>query len=122
MSANLLTASRPAPPYKLSTLKVAAILPWLVAALSLIVLSFRVQAQAPGLLWTTNIGARVFALDSQTNVYANVGGTVIQLSATGVPLQTNAICPIPGLAQRDSSGNYYYAGSVIEGHASQANR
>ena len=29
----------------------------------------------------------------------------------GSAAQTNAICPIPGFAQRDTSGNYYFAGS-----------
>src|SRR5512146_2712046 len=67
-------------------------------------------AQAPGLLWTTNVGARLFAVDEQTNVYANAGGTVIKLNASGVPLQTNAICPNATWAQRDSTGNLYFAG------------
>jgi hypothetical protein len=70
------------------------------------------QAQAPSLLWTTNIGARVFAVDSQTNVYANVGSTVIRLSSTGVPFQANTICPVAAsYAQRDSAGNFYFAGT-----------
>ena len=34
-------------------------------------------AQAPDLMWTTNVGARVFAVDNQTNVYANAGGSVM---------------------------------------------
>jgi hypothetical protein len=67
--------------------------------------------QAPPLAWTTNIGARLFAVDAQTNLYANAGGMVIKLSADGQPLQTNAICPLPGLAQRDSPGNFYFTGS-----------
>jgi hypothetical protein len=68
-------------------------------------------AQAPPLAWTANVGARLFAVDSQTNVYANAGGTVVELTSTGVPVQTNAMCPLPGVAQRDSSGNFYFAGS-----------
>src|SRR5262249_24563670 len=28
----------------------------------------------------------------------------------GVAQQTNTICPLPGLARRDSAGNYYYSG------------
>ena len=68
-------------------------------------------SQAPGLLWSTNLGAQVFAVDEQTNVYASASGSVIQLSATGVPLQTNAICPLPGIAQRNAAGDYYFAGN-----------
>lgn len=59
----------------------------------------------------TNLGARVFAVDAQTNVYASASNTVIRLTAAGVPLQTNTICPLPGLAQRDADGNFYFAGS-----------
>src|SRR5438034_1108428 len=83
----------------------------LVGILSMCLHATRARAQAPGLLWTTNIGARVFAVDAQTNVYANAGGTVITLSSAGQPLQTNTICPLPGVAQRDSAGNFYFAGS-----------
>jgi hypothetical protein len=68
-------------------------------------------AQAPGLLWTTDVGARLFAVDDQTNLYANLGGKVIVLSSAGVPLGTNTICPLKGVAQRDSSGNFYFAGN-----------
>ena len=71
----------------------------LLGALSLAVMTTRAHAKAPGLLWTTNIGARLFAVDPQTNVYANSGGTVIKLTGAGVPFQTNSICPRPGLAQ-----------------------
>lgn len=74
-------------------------------------LSLPALSQTPGLLWSTNLGARVFAVDEQTNVYANAGGTVIKLNAAGVPFQTNAICPIPGIAERDTAGNYYFAGN-----------
>ncbi|MDB6122349.1 MAG: exported protein of unknown function [Pedosphaera sp.] len=52
----------------------------------------------------------MFAVDAQTNVYAFTNGTVIKLSSTGAALQTNAICPLPGLAQRDAAGNFYFAG------------
>ena len=69
------------------------------------------QAQTPGLLWSTNVGANLFAVDEQTNIYASVGGAVIKLNANGVPLQTNSICPIPGIAQRDALGNFYFAGN-----------
>jgi len=70
-----------------------------------------VRAQAPSLAWTANVSGQLFAVDSQTNSYVNVSGTVIQLSPAGVPLQTNAICPLPGIAQRDNTGNFYFAGT-----------
>src|SRR5258706_575197 len=69
------------------------------------------SAQAPNLMWTTNIGARVFAVDDQTNVYANAGGSVIKLNGSGLSLQTNNICPLPGIARLDAAGNYLFAGS-----------
>ena len=69
------------------------------------------SAQAPDLMWTTNVGARVFAVDDQTNVYASTGGSVIELNALGQALQTNSFCPLPGFAQRDAAGNIYFAGA-----------
>lgn len=72
----------------------------------------RLHAQSPPLLWTTNIGARVFAVDEFTNVYANTNGTVIKLNSSGVPLQTNSLSPYPGVVQRDAVGNYYVAAWV----------
>src|SRR2546425_326830 len=89
-------------------------LPAAASLLSLTVLLFaaQAQAQAPGLQWSTNIGARVFAVDGQTNVYANTNGTLIRLSGGGVPVQTNTLCSVTnGLARRDVSGNFYLAGS-----------
>ncbi len=71
----------------------------------------RVSAQAPVLLWSTNIGATLFAVDNQTNSYARVGGSVIVINPSGIPVSTNVICPIPGVAQRDALGNYYFAGN-----------
>jgi hypothetical protein len=68
------------------------------------------SGQAPGLLWSTKISANLFAVDEQTNLYANRGGDVIVLNGSGVPQQTNTICPLPGLAGRDSAGNYLYTG------------
>ncbi len=54
---------------------------WTVALVVLAALgTFTVRAQSPAILWSTNIGARVFAVDAQTNVYANVGGSVIKLT------------------------------------------
>ena len=83
----------------------------LLGALSMCLLATRAQAQAPGLLWSTNVGSKLFAADALTNAYANVGGNVIKISGNGVPFQTNTICPLPGAAQRDGAGNYYFAGS-----------
>jgi hypothetical protein len=75
----------------------------------------KVQAQAPYLLWTTNIGARLFAVDAQTNLLANTNGTVITLSSAGVPISTNLVCPTLNstvvIAQRDSSGNLWFFGN-----------
>ena len=69
------------------------------------------HGQAPGLAWSTNLNARIFAVDANTNIYANSGGTVFQLNSSGVVSQTNVICPRPGIARRDSAGNYYFAGT-----------
>lgn len=82
-------------------------------AVVILTLLLGVQAfgQAPALLWTTNIGATLFAVDNQTNVYANVGTNVIKLSPSGDVIQTNSICPKPGVAQMDAAGNYYFAGN-----------
>jgi hypothetical protein len=66
---------------------------------------------SPGVMWTASINARLFAVDEATNVYANAGGTVIKLNGAGEPLQTNTMCPLPGIAQRDSKGDFYFAGS-----------
>ena len=97
-------------PWSGSRIWVFSILTWVLAGIAV-----SVHAQAPGLLWTTNIGARLFAVDAQTNAYANVGGTVILLNGDGVPFQTNSICPRPGLARRDADGNFYFAG-VLPSH------
>src|SRR5437868_4048433 len=55
-------------------------------------------AQAPSLVWRTNVNASLFAMDSQTNVYANTNGTVITLNSLGIPFKTNALCPVSSLA------------------------
>lgn len=85
-----------------------------LVVVGLVVVPGTVHAQAPGLLWTTNVGGTVFAVDGQTNIYANANGTVITLSAEGQPFATNPICPVPSLqpefAKLDSTGNYYFAG------------
>ena len=70
------------------------------------------HAQAPALLWHTNVGASLFAVDEQTNLYANTGGTVIKLNGDGVPLETNTFSQFPGMMQRDADGNFYLAGVV----------
>ena len=80
-------------------------------ALGLIGSATRVSAQAPALLWSTNIGATLFAVDNQTNSYANVGTNIIKMNPAGVAISTNSICPLPGVAQLDAAGNYYFAGN-----------
>lgn len=82
-----------------------------IAAVLLLAAAGPAWAQAPGFAWTRNIGATLFAVDSQTNVYTTANGEVMILSPAGVPMQTNAICPLPGLAQRDTAGNYFFAGT-----------
>ena len=44
--------------------------------------------------------------------YASAGTNVIKLNLlTGEALQTNSLCPLPGVARLDASGNYYFAGN-----------
>jgi hypothetical protein len=69
------------------------------------------HGQAPSLVWTTNIGAALFAIDAQANVYANSNGTVVQLDSSGALVATTTACPLPSVAQRDPVGNYLFAGS-----------
>src|SRR5437763_1191866 len=89
-----------------------AVLPTsLLIALCFLALARAACAQAPGLLWSTNVGGRLFAVDAQTNAYAAAGTNVILINKSGQPFQTNSFCPVPGVAQRDSSGNFYFAGS-----------
>lgn len=92
-------------------IKLHQILGYAVFGFLTMLLTLRAPGQAPTLLWSANVGATLFAVDAQTNVYANAGGAVIKLDANGVPLQTNTICPLPGFAQRDATGNYYFAGN-----------
>jgi uncharacterized repeat protein (TIGR02543 family) len=88
-----------------------------IPALSVCASVFHASGQAPGLLWQTNVGARLFAVDSQTNVYANLAGTIIQMSGDGVPFQTNVLCSVTNgiatncIARLDSLGNFYLIGS-----------
>jgi Divergent InlB B-repeat domain/Immunoglobulin domain/Chitobiase/beta-hexosaminidase C-terminal domain len=84
-----------------------------ILGLSVAMHSHIASAQAPGLQWTINLGATPFAVDAQTNVYANAGGKVIVINSAGIPLATNAICPLPGLAASDAASNYYFAGSFV---------
>ncbi len=65
----------------------------------------------PGLQWANNLGATLFATDTSGNVYAYTNGAVEILNSSGVLVQSNTICPIPGQALRDAAGNYYFAGS-----------
>jgi hypothetical protein len=85
-----------------------------VAAFSF-VFAASLRAQVPSVLWRTNVNATLFAVDSQTNVYANRDGMVITLNSQGVPFQTNSLCPVPsiapGFALSDYSGNIYFAGN-----------
>src|SRR5260370_1374590 len=73
-------------------------------------------AQAPALLWTTNIGAQAFGVDNQTNVYAFGNGKVLIVDAAGRVQRTNIVGIAEGsqlyhAAQLDAnSGDYYYAG------------
>ncbi len=69
------------------------------------------RGQIPGLIWQINPRAAVFAVDAQTNVYANAGGTVLVLSSAGGLLQAIPACPLPGIARRDALGNFYFTGS-----------
>jgi hypothetical protein len=66
--------------------------------------------QTPALLWTTNVNARVIGADSQTNVYADAGGTVIQLDGAGQIVQSFFLSSYTGLAQRGADGSFQYAG------------
>jgi hypothetical protein len=68
------------------------------------------RAQVPTILWRTNVSAKFLSEDAQTNVYLNSGSTIITLNSSGVPVQTNAINQPTSVAQRDASGNYYFAG------------
>src|SRR6266478_4268504 len=73
-----------------------------VLVISCALFQCRVSAQAPHLLWTTNIGARVFSVDEQTNVYAIALGTIFILDGAGAVLQTNLV----GIPELQSTLNY----------------
>lgn len=68
------------------------------------------HAQVPAILWRTNVSASFLAVDAQTNVYLDSGSTIITLNSAGIPQQTNAFNQPTSIAQRDASGNYYFAG------------
>jgi hypothetical protein len=86
-----------------------------------------VRAQAPDLLWINYdvmdylSSSGVFAVDEFTNVYANSQGNVVKINANGSTVQATAYCPLPGFAQRDSAGNFYFAGTLkcLEGLQTQ---
>src|SRR5262245_43411698 len=83
---------------------VLGLLSWFIAPSAL--------AQAPGLVWSVNVGAgaEIFSVDSQTNLYVNRTGTVVTINRAGIPIQTNLICPVTSpFAQRDAAGNFYFA-------------
>ncbi len=73
------------------------------------------MAQAPGLLWRTNVTGRLFAVDSQTNLYLNTGGSVKIVNAAGTLVSSNLICPVtmqaPSVFRRDGAGNYWIFGN-----------
>src|SRR5262249_25962696 len=75
--------------------------------------SIRLQAAAPTIQWTTQLGAgaKVFAVDSTTNVYIQDGTNVIELDGNGGPITTIPVtAPGPFIVKRDSAGNFYFAG------------
>ena len=69
------------------------------------------HAQSSSLLWRTNLGATLFAVDAQARAYANAGGNVIVVNAAGEAISTNVVCPVAGIARRDGDGSYWFAGS-----------
>jgi hypothetical protein len=87
--------------------------PLLTALVVLLASATRGSSQPPSLLWATNVGAQVFAVDNQTNVYAFTNGVVIKLNAAGVPVQTNVLNPALQIVRRDASGNFWGAGTNI---------
>ena len=72
--------------------------------------------QAPAVLWSTNVGASVFAVDAQTNVYAFKVGSVLDINGSGVLISSNLVCPAPGVVEagRDAAGNLYFAGNFSQ--------
>lgn len=75
-------------------------------------LSSPAQEQSPPTaIWRASTPTPVIAIDAGTNVYCSSLGSVLTLSSAGVPLSTNNMCPVAGNCQRDSSGNFYFAGT-----------
>jgi hypothetical protein len=63
--------------------------------------------------WSTNVGATLIGSDVQTNSYAELNSeSIVTINSTGAALQTNHMCPFPGLARRDAAGNFYFAGTI----------
>lgn len=83
----------------------------IVASSHLLLGGMSACAQAPGLAWNSPIGGRVFAEDTSNNVYATSNGMVFVFNSTGALQNSNQVCPLPGWAQRDVSGNYYFLGN-----------
>src|SRR5581483_933373 len=69
------------------------------------------HAQAPSLIWSNSLAAKIFAIDAQTNLYATASNIVYTINGAGAVVQSNAFCPLPAVAQRDNAGNFYFAGS-----------
>lgn len=87
---------------------------WALASMLMFMMGFSVWGQAPGLMWSTNVGATLIGSDAQTNLYAEPfdGESIITLNSAGVPLHTNHFCPFPAAARRDAAGNFYFAGTI----------
>src|ERR1051326_566696 len=84
-----------------------------IAALLLVTMAMRALG-APSVQdfsSSNNVFGQVFAVDDQTNVYVNANGPIVILNAAGTVIQSNTICPVPALTQRDATGNYYFFGN-----------
>jgi hypothetical protein len=86
--------------------------PRTAVALLVCAAGFSLSAEAqPALSWSTNVNARLFSVDAQQNAYATFNGQIVRISGAGAALTTNAVCPLPSVAQRDSQGNFLFAGN-----------
>ena len=77
--------------------KAVAVSVWLVFAAVL------ANAGAPSLQWTNNVGARVFAIDAQTNVFASASNAVLKINPAGSVVLTLLLTNRPGMTQRDAA-------------------
>ena len=82
-----------------------------LALASLLAATPPAHAQPPALLWSNSLGAQIFAVDSQTNLYAAASNLVYIVNGAGSVVGTNSFCPLPALARLDNAGNFYFAGS-----------